>query len=410
LTSALIEADFKNAEVNMGSLWQKQINEDGHIRAQLMLTDREGKRSNTIHLTDIRAEAPDLDIRGSVEFAENFKLLGVDMNTLKIGGLVDASMGAKPDVGGVLAVDLKGAYLSVEPWVQRAFRSPSRAATLPIMLKADMEKLALNTDYVLKDAKLVFSHTGKAVKLARLNGQVDKGDFVAEIVEMRETATRSVHIDVPNAQTALFTLLGLDYITGGTLNIDGVLPAVGEQGGLVAQLILEDFTLTKAPAFTQILSLASLTGLASTLSGSGLAFTKLDLQFSMQNNQLKIRDGRASGAALGITGEGDIDLGKRIVDFDGVLVPAYGVNSVMGKIPVLGGVIVGKKGEGLFALNYAVKGPFAQTQISVNPLSALTPGFLRRVFDVKRDDVNRPALSGIKEDTADKPADADPKN
>jgi hypothetical protein len=51
-------------------------------------------------------------------------------------------------------------------------------------------------------------------------------------------------------------------------------------------------------------------------------------------------------------------------------------------------VIVGKKGEGMFALNYAGKGPFSKTQISVNPLSALTPGFLRRIFDVKREDVD----------------------
>jgi len=54
--------------------------------------------------------------------------------------------------------------------------------------------------------------------------------------------------------------------------------------------------------------------------------------------------------------------------------------------------MVGKKGEGMFALNYSVKGPFTKTQVSINPLSALTPGFLRRIFDVKRDKIEDPDI------------------
>ena len=80
------------------------------------------------------------------------------------------------------------------------------------------------------------------------------------------------------------------------------------------------------------------------------------------------------------------------MNFNGVLVPSYTVNSILGDIPLLGDVIVGKKGEGVFALNYSVKGPFAKTQVSVNPLSALTPGFLRRIFDVKREKIDDPDI------------------
>jgi len=74
------------------------------------------------------------------------------------------------------------------------------------------------------------------------------------------------------------------------------------------------------------------------------------------------------------------------------LVPSYTVNSILGDIPLIGNIMVGKKGEGMFALNYSVKGPFAKTQVSINPLSALTPGFLRRIFDVKRDKIEDPDI------------------
>ena len=87
------------------------------------------------------------------------------------------------------------------------------------------------------------------------------------------------------------------------------------------------------------------------------------------------------GSSLGLTANGDIDFSDQSMTLNGVLVPSYTLNSLLGDIPLLGDIIVGKKGEGIFALSYEVNGPFDKTQISVNPLSALTPGFLRRIFD-----------------------------
>jgi hypothetical protein len=43
-------------------------------------------------------------------------------------------------------------------------------------------------------------------------------------------------------------------------------------------------------------------------------------------------------------------------------------------------LLLGGEGQGLFAANYQVTGSAADPQVSVNPLSALAPGFLRRLF------------------------------
>ena len=121
-----------------------------------------------------------------------------------------------------------------------------------------------------------------------------------------------------------------------------------------------------------------------TLGGDGLAFERFELPFTLSDNLLQVRSARLYGPAIGMTGEGDIHLEKRVLDFDGTVVPAYNANTVLGDVPVLGSLL-GKKGEGLFALNYAVKGPFDKVQVSVNPLSALTPGFLRGIFRPQRE-------------------------
>ena len=61
--------------------------------------------------------------------------------------------------------------------------------------------------------------------------------------------------------------------------------------------------------------------------------------------------------------------------------PAYGVNNLFGQLPVIG-ILVGGSQEGLIGLNYRVTGKFSSPQLTVNPLSAIAPGFLRKIFGV----------------------------
>jgi hypothetical protein len=64
----------------------------------------------------------------------------------------------------------------------------------------------------------------------------------------------------------------------------------------------------------------------------------------------------------------------------GTLVPAYTLNSVLGNIPVLGNLLLGGEGQGIFAANFRLYGPRDDPKVSVNPLSTLAPGVLRNLF------------------------------
>jgi len=385
-----VDADFKNADMNIGSLWQKQKGEAGDLSGLFVLDGQAGAL-----LQDFTAKSNDLSLEGSLSLASDFKLKNLDIKKAEISGFVDASVQAKPTEDGVLSMFLTGDYLNVEPWVDQAFKTQTSAVNAPIRLTASIKKLSLNENLELADASALFSHDGTATQQARLKGQTPEGPLSAEITSDFENGFRTVNVDIPDAGRAMLTLLGLDSITNGKLKITGKLPPSGQPGGVKGNIELSDFTLVRAPAFAQVLSLASLTGLADTLGGSGLSFNKLDSQFSWENGLLKVREGKASGPALGLTMEGDVGITNKTIDLNGVLVPSYSVNSVLGDIPLLGEIVVGKKGEGMFALNYSIKGPFSATQVSVNPLSALTPGFLRRIFDVKRDEIEDPDLKEL---------------
>jgi len=111
--------------------------------------------------------------------------------------------------------------------------------------------------------------------------------------------------------------------------------------------------------------------------------------FVLTDGVLEIKDGQASGTALGLTARGQVDLDNDKLALEGTIVPAYVLNSVLGRIPLLGSIFANEKGGGVIAMNYSMSGPSKDPSVMVNPLSALTPGFLRKLFNIFDDGSGR---------------------
>ena len=97
-----------------------------------------------------------------------------------------------------------------------------------------------------------------------------------------------------------------------------------------------------------------------------------------------IKDAYGTGDSLGYTLEGKINP-DGFVSIDGNLVPAYLVNDIIRKIPILGKVITGKQGDGVFGASFKIKGQSDSLKTSVNPIRTLTPRFIQRFFDLFRE-------------------------
>ena len=381
LSSAQITADLTDTSMRVSDYWSKQKGSQGQFIGQL-----KRRAGGAMLLEDVSITAPGFDVEGRIELADNFRLLDLDLTKANIAGFIDAAVQVKPDeLNEKLSVFVTGRYLDVSPFVSKALQNKSGAFDVPVLFTAGLEKLALNEAYVVENANMLFAHNGEGISNARLGGRTADGDFKIDMLTNAESSVRNVTVDIPDASEAAFAFLGLDNITGGRMQIQAQLPPVGVKGALNGVVDIEDFKLLKAPILAQMLSVASLQGIFNTLSGEGLKFNEFIVPFSLEGSELNIRNARVSGPALGMTGAGEIDFVNRNLDFDGALVPAYTANSLLGDIPVIGDVFVGKKGEGIFALSYTVKGSLNKTQIAVNPLSALTPGFLRGIFRTKRD-------------------------
>jgi hypothetical protein len=115
---------------------------------------------------------------------------------------------------------------------------------------------------------------------------------------------------------------------------------------------------------------------------SSVNFTKLKAGFSVGNGRLAIRDATMWGNAVGGTLEGQMDFNRDRIDMSGTFVPAYGLNNMFNKVPIVGTILGGGQNEGLFAVNFRITGKASQPTVSINPLSAVAPGILRKFFGV----------------------------
>jgi hypothetical protein len=215
-----------------------------------------------------------------------------------------------------------------------------------------------------------------------IEGQVGHDQPLKVDIQPAANNRRSVKITGGDAGAVFHSFDIYDNVVGGQLTVEGTYDDSLPRQPLSGTLLVADFQLVKAPILARLLTVAALTGIVDVLQGSGIPFSSLEAPFTLADGVLELRDARASGTSLGLTAKGQVDLDNQILAIEGTIVPIYTINAALGKIPVLGSLFSDEKGGGVFAMNYSLNGPSKDPSVVVNPLSALTPGMLRRLFDI----------------------------
>jgi len=225
-----------------------------------------------------------------------------------------------------------------------------------------------------------------------LSAKMQKAEyqFLNAFGSFSNTETASIQISKNkknNLETKLVSdkskpfLLGLNFAKGFT---NGKLNFVSEKIAnkhSLTKVALSKFYVKEMPILANLLSLTSFTGIIDTLSGKGVYFEKSYLEFSTIDEVLTIKDAFGTGDSLGFTLEGSIQK-DGFVSIEGNLVPAYLVNNIIKQIPVLGKIITGKEGDGVFGASFKIKGQPEALKTVVNPIRTLTPRFVQRFLDL----------------------------
>lgn len=186
-----------------------------------------------------------------------------------------------------------------------------------------------------------------------------------------------------------------DNMVGGTLSVDGKQIPGGQLNDMKGIASIKDFSVVKAPALAQLINGLSLSGVNELLTNKGISFTRLRTNYvwkrTADGRLINFTNGRTAGASIGLTFGGTVNQTKGTMDISGTFVPMSEINKVVSSIPIIGTLLTGGKNGGIIAATYAMKGPSDNPRVFVNPLSVLTPGFLRSILfenglDMEEDD------------------------
>ncbi len=114
-------------------------------------------------------------------------------------------------------------------------------------------------------------------------------------------------------------------------------------------------------------------------------FDWMVLPFSVGCGQFVMNDVEIRGPLVGARMRGKADFKSQRLQIGGTYIPLSGLNSAIGGLPVLGQLLAGPKGEGIFGITFAIQGPMGNPEVLVNPLSGIVPGILRETQQLTPD-------------------------
>ena len=380
-----VAAGFDDVRMRIPQLyWEKPAGVGGLLEMRLQSGPQAPLTIDYFYLA-----AGDLSAQGRADLdADSGALRRLDLDRFAYGE-TDVRAAMVVDETGAYRMTIKGPSLDLRPYLE----DESDAGDLPeLSLSASIERVITRDDQFLAAVEAKLRATGGLWEAARIDGTLAGGKNLAMGIR-RDKGTRYFWMKSDDGGEVLRALDIFDEAIGGDLTILAALDdQAGGDGAMDGELKIRDFSLREVPVLARILTVATLTGVFDLLAGEGLPLSRLIVPFTKRGEQLEIKDARAFGPAIGFTFKGLIDQEAETADLEGTLVPAYALNSILGKIPIIGDILVGgEEAGGVFAINYKLSGPLDDPEIAINPLSVLAPGFLRGLFEADIENSDDPS-------------------
>jgi len=371
-----IEADLTSLKLdNILPGWVKVPGKSGKATFSVV------KKEQSTLFQDIVVDGGGVSIKGSLEVDQNGDLLNASFPTYAPSEGDKTSLKAERGADGVVKVTMRGDVFDGRGFLKSAISgkeadAKSKIKNIDFDVDLKLGAVAGFNGEALRSVDAKFSRRGGIVKAFTISGKVGRDTpLTADLRGRGQGQGRDTIVLQTNDAGAFFRFNDFySKIVGGqlTLAMEPPTPEAGPKEGLIN---VRDFSIKGEASLERVAAGGAPAGQGS------VAFSALRAEFTRQSGQLTIRDGVVKGPAIGATIEGSIDSVTNQVRMSGTFVPMYGLNNMFGQIPVLGLFLGGGSNEGLIGVTYEVVGTPAQPVMRVNPISAMAPGVLRKIFE-----------------------------
>ena len=337
------------------------------------------QKAQSTRFEDIVVDGGGVSIKGSLEVDQNGDLMNANFPVYSPTEGDKTTLRAERAPDGVVKVTMRGDVFDGRGFLKSAIsgkEADGKSKTKNIDFDVDLKLGAVAgfNGEALRSVDCKVSRRNGIIRNFALTGKLGRDTPVSADLRGRAQGREVIYLETNDAGAFFRFSDTYAKMVGGQLSLAMDPPTVdpGAKEGLIN---VRDFQVKGESALERVAAGGPNSG------QSSVSFSRLRAEFTRQNGQLTVREGVVKGPAIGATIEGNIDYPGNQVRMSGTFVPMYGLNNMFGQIPVLGLFLGGGSNEGLIGVTYEVVGTPGAPVLRVNPISAMAPGVLRKIFE-----------------------------
>ena len=384
-----LRADLFNADVILESVaWRKPKGRASVFEFDLV----KGGATYPTELSNVRLVGDNVAIEGWMGIGADNKLKEFRFPNFSLNVVTSLETHGKVRPDGIWDVTAKGPTYDGRDLFRSFFDvahlgDQSTKVRPGLDLRAEVGTVVGYSDTTLRNVKMLLQKRSNKLTLLDARGVLEGGKPFAAEVRQEPGQSRRLRAEAMDAGQ-LFKLVGFyPNAAGGAVNLEVNLDGQGpaERTGT---LWVRDFLVLGDPIISEVLQNAdgTPTGQRRTVMREQFEFEIMRVPFSVGHGQFVMHDAVINGQLVSASMRGKVDFRAQTLNVGGTYVGMSGLMRAPAGIPVLGPLLTGPRGEGMFGITFAIQGSMARPQVMVNPLSIITPGIFREIFQMTPDD------------------------
>jgi hypothetical protein len=365
-----VEADLTPVKIdNLLPGWVKPAGRPARATYNLL------KNGKSTRIDDLSIDGSGATVRGSIELDNANEIVSANFPAFALSDGDKLTLKADRGPDGALRVAMRGDIYDGRNFVKSSLANTDKTKQKQedLDLEVKVGTVAGHNGETLRGLDLKLSRRAGRIRTFAMTSKIGRDTPLNGDLRVRARDNHQVIYFETDDAGALFRFTDMyPRMFGGQMWV-AMDPPTQEQSPQIGTLFIRSFVVRGEPALERVVS-----GAPGTPGANGVDFSEMRADFTRFPGKMSVRDGIVRGPLVGATVEGNIDYTRDDVHLRGTFVPFYGLNNMFGQIPIVGLFLGGGNKEGLVGINYEAVGPPGAPRISVNPVSAIAPGLLRK--------------------------------
>jgi hypothetical protein len=367
----MVDADLTPVRIdNLLPGWVKPAGKPVH--ATYTLT----KAGQNMRFDDLTITGSGVNVKGAVELDDSSDIVSANFSMFSYTDGDKVALKADRASDGVLRVAMRGDVFDGTNFVKSSLAGTVSEKTKQKQTDMDLDiKLGTVVGHngeTLRGLDLKLMRRGGRIRNFTMNAKIGRDTPLNGDLRLRASDNHQVIYFETDDAGALFRFTDMyPRLFGGQMWV-AMDPPTPEHAPQVGTLYIRNFVVRGEPGLDRVVA-----GAPGQVQG-GVQFSEAHCDFTRVPGRMAVRDGVVRGPVVGATIEGQIDYLKEDMHLRGTFVPFYGLNNMFGQLPILGLILGAGSNEGLLGITYEASGPPNAPRITVNPVTAIAPGLLRK--------------------------------